>query len=170
MDVRAGWSPMKIDRLQFALTLLSALGCWLMAGVFFAFSIFVMKALARIQPEQGIAAMQSINAAVPSSLFGMTFLVTAAACAVLAVFSLFRWHKPGAGYLLAGSLLYLAGAILMTMIFNVPKNNVLASVDPASGEGARLWVGYVSSWTAWNHVRTAASIAATASLTYGVRA
>jgi uncharacterized membrane protein len=167
---RTGWSPMNIDRLQFALALLSALGCWLMAGVFFAFSTFVMKALARIQPEQGIAAMQSINAAVPSSLFGMTFLVTAAACAVLAVFSLFRWHKPGAGYLLAGSLLYLAGAILVTMIFNVPKNNVLASVDPASGEGTRLWVDYVSSWAAWNHVRTAASIAAAASLTYGVRA
>jgi len=167
---RTDWSPMNIDRLHFALTLLSALGCWLMAGVFFSFSTFVMKALDRIQPAQGIAAMQSINAAVPGSLFGMTFLGTAAACAALAVFSLFRWHKPGAGYLLAGSLLYLAGAILVTMIFNVPKNNLLAAVDPASAEGARLWIDYVSSWTAWNHVRTAASIAAAASLTYGVRA
>jgi uncharacterized membrane protein len=159
---------MNIDRLDFALTLLTALGCWLMAGVFFAFSTFVMKALALIQPAQGIAAMQSINAAAPSSLFGMTFIGTAAACAALAVFSLFRWNKPGTRYLLAGSLLYLAGVILVTMIFNVPKNNVLAAVDPASGEGARLWVGYVSGWTAWNHVRTSASIAAAASLTYGV--
>jgi len=81
-----------------------------------------------------------------------------------------KWHKPGAGYLLAGSLIYLAGAILVTTIFNVPKNNLLAAVDPASAEGARLWIDYVSSWTAWNHVRTAASIAAAASLTYGVRA
>ena len=158
------------NKLLFALTLFSALGCWLMAGVFFAFSTFVMKALAWIKPEQGIAAMQSIDAAVPSSLFGMTFIGTAAACAALAVFSLFRWHKPGTRYLLAGSLLYLAGSFLVTMIFNVPENNLLAAVDPASGEGARLWVGYVSSWTAWNHVRTAASIAAAASLTYGVRA
>jgi uncharacterized membrane protein len=96
-------------------------------------------------------------------------LGTATACAVLAVFSLFRWHKPGAGYLLAGSLLYLVGAILVTVIFNVPKNNVLAAVDPASSEGARLWGDYVSSWTVWNHVRTAAPIAASSSLTYGVR-
>ena len=161
---------MNIDRLHFALTLLSAFGCWLLAGVFFAFSTFVMKALARIQPAQGIAAMQSISAEVPDSLFGMTFLGTTAACAALAVFSLFRWHKPGARYLLAGSLLYLAGSFLVTMIFNVPENNLLAAVEPASGEGARFWVGYVSSWTAWNHVRTAASIAAAASLTYGVRA
>jgi uncharacterized membrane protein len=153
------------DKLLFALTLFSALGCWLIAGVFFAFSTFVMKALAWIQPGQGIAAMQSINAAVPGSLFGMTFLGTAAACAVLAVLSLFRWHKPGAGYLLAGGLLYLVGVILVTMIFNVPKNNVLAAVDPASGEGASLWADYVSSWTVWNHLRTAASLAAAALLT-----
>src|SRR5262245_62881516 len=122
---RTDWSPMNIDRLHFALTLLSALGCWLMAGVFFSFSTFVMKALDRIQPAQGIAAMQSINAAVPNSLFGMTFLGTAAACAVLAGFSAFRWHKPGAGYLLAGRLLSLSCAFLVSRIFYVPNNDVL---------------------------------------------
>jgi uncharacterized membrane protein len=159
------WRSKMTNKLLFALTLFSALGCWLMAGVFFAFSTFVMKALAWIKPEQGIAAMQSISAAVPSSLFGMTFLGAAAACAVLAVLSLFRWHKPGSGYLLAGSLLYLVGVILVTMIFNVPKNNALAAVDPASREGASLWADYVSSWTVWNHVRTVASLAAAALLT-----
>src|SRR5215471_14135708 len=159
------WRSKMTDKLLFALTLFSALGCWLMAGVFFAFSTFVMKALAWIKPEQGIAAMQSIDAAVPSSLFGMTFVGAAATCAVLAGLSLFRLHKPGAGYLLAGSLLYLVGVILVTMIFNVPKNNALAAVDPASSEGASLWADYVSSWTAWNHVRTAASLAAAALLT-----
>jgi hypothetical protein len=44
-----------------ALTLVSALGCGLMAGDFFAFSTFLMKALARLPTAQGIAAMQSIN-------------------------------------------------------------------------------------------------------------
>lgn len=50
-----------MDGLLFALTLLSALGCGLMAGVFFAFSAFEMRALASLQPTQGIPAMQSIN-------------------------------------------------------------------------------------------------------------
>ena len=50
-----------VDYSLLTLKLLSALGCWLMAGVFFAFSTFVMKALARLQPAQGIAAMQAIN-------------------------------------------------------------------------------------------------------------
>jgi len=49
------------QNLIFILTLVSALGCGLIAGVFFAFSAFVMKALARLPPAQGIAAMQSIN-------------------------------------------------------------------------------------------------------------
>ena len=48
----------------FVLTLLAALGSGLIGGVFFAFSAFVMKALARLRPDQGIAAMQSINVTV----------------------------------------------------------------------------------------------------------
>ena len=36
------------DQLLVALTLVSALGCGLIAGVFFAFSAFVMKALSRL--------------------------------------------------------------------------------------------------------------------------
>jgi uncharacterized membrane protein len=49
------------DQLLLALTLVAALGCGLMAGLFFAFSVSVMKALARLPSAEGIAAMQSIN-------------------------------------------------------------------------------------------------------------
>jgi len=64
-----------------------------------------------------------------------------------------------------GSLLYLIGTILVTIVFNVPRNDALAAVNTESADGARLWAGYVTSWTAWNHVRTAAALAAAASLT-----
>jgi uncharacterized membrane protein len=86
------------------------------------------------------------------------------ACLALAVLSFFRWQKPGAGYLITGSLLYLVGTILVTMLFNVPRNDALAAADPASAEGARVWTSYVTSWTAWNHVRTGAALAAAALL------
>jgi uncharacterized membrane protein len=153
------------NRFLLALTFISALGCGLLAGVFFAFSTFVMKALARLAPAQGIAAMQSINVAVINPLFMAVFLGTAAACALLAVSSLLRWQSPGSGYLLAGSLLYLVGTFLVTMVFNVPRNNALAAVAPASAEGASLWADYIVSWTRWNHVRTAAALAAAAAHT-----
>ena len=71
-----------IERLLFALTLVSALGCGLVAGVLFAFSSFVMNALARLPAAQGIAAMQSINVVVINPLFITAFLGTDAACVI----------------------------------------------------------------------------------------
>ena len=152
-----------VDQLLFALTLLAALGCGLIAGVFFAFSAFVMKALARLPPGEGIAAMQSVNVTVLNPRFMAAFLGTAAACVLALISSLLRWHEPGAVYLFFGGALYLIGSLLVTIVFNVPKNEALASVAPADPDGASLWANYVSSWTAWNHVRTAAALAAAAS-------
>lgn len=150
---------------MFALKLFAVLGCGLVAGVFFAFSTFVMSALARLQPAQGIAAMQSINITAINPLFMLALFGTAAACIFLAVSSLLKWHQPGAAYLLIGSLLYLVGTVLVTIVFNVPLNDALATVKPESTDGANLWVSYLANWTIWNHVRTAAALAAAAALT-----
>ena len=157
-----------IDDLLFALTFITALGSGLVAGILYAFSTSVMKALARLPAEQGIAAMQSINITVINPLFMGAFFGTAAACVLVVVFSLLRWSEAGAVYLLSGGLAYLIGAILVTMVFNVPRNDALAAVDPQSAAGARLWDGYVTSWTAWNHVRTAAALAAAVLLTFAL--
>jgi uncharacterized membrane protein len=109
--------------------------------------------------------MQSINVAVINPWFLGVFLGTAVICGLLAVCSLLRWQEPRGAYLLAGSVLYLVGTLLVTMVFNVPRNDALAAVDPASVEGARLWVDYLTRWTRWNHVRTAAAQAAAVAFT-----
>ncbi|HVG38357.1 MAG TPA: hypothetical protein VM870_03655, partial [Pyrinomonadaceae bacterium] len=88
----------------YALKIFAALGCGLIAGIFFAFSSFVMSALARLPSAQGMAAMQAINITVINPLFMTAFLGTGAACVVLAASALLNWRQPGAGYLLAGSL------------------------------------------------------------------
>jgi uncharacterized membrane protein len=154
-----------IDRLHFILMFISALGCGLIAGVFFAFSAFVMNALSRLPPAQGIAAMQSINIVVINPLFLAVFVGTAVTCLLLSISTLYRWQRPGAVYILAGCLLYLAGTFLVTLVFNVPRNDALAAIDPLSADGARVWTGYLSGWTAWNHVRTVAALAAAAAIT-----
>ncbi len=147
------------------MTLLSAIGCGLIGGVFFAFSTFVMKALAALPPPQGIAAMKSINIAVINPIFLGPFLGTAVGCVILLVSTLLTWQKPGATCVLVGSALYLLGTFLVTFVFNVPRNNALATLDPASAESARFWTEYVAGWTLWNHVRTVATIAAAILLT-----
>ena len=149
------------------LTFCTALGCGLIAGAFFAFSTFIMKALARLPAQQGIAAMQSINVVVITPVFMTALFGTAVACLLLAGSTLFVWQRPGAAYLLAGSLLYVVGTVLVTIVFNVPRNDALAAVNPASPNDARLWTDYVSGWTAWNHVRTVAALIAAALLTVG---
>jgi uncharacterized membrane protein len=148
----------------FALTLATCLGCGLAGGVFFAFSAFVMKALGRLPAAQGIAAMQSVNAAAVSPAFMTALLGTGAASAALAIWSALRWQQPDAPYLLAGGGLYLAGVIAVTAAWHVPRNTALDAVPPDSPGAPRLWDRYRRSWTAGNHVRAATAIAAAAAL------
>ena len=140
----------------------SAIGCGLLAGLYFAFSAFIMTALGRIGQVAGIAAMNAISVAIVQSLFLPIFLATTAASAALAVIALFRWGEPGAMAMVAGGVFYVLGMFVVTMIFNVPLNDALAAADPASQEAASLWARYLTDWTFWNHVRTISSTAACA--------
>ncbi|MBD3886083.1 DUF1772 domain-containing protein [Phormidium tenue FACHB-886] len=152
----------------FALNLFAALGCGLIAGVFFAFSTFVMNALAQRPPSEGIAAMQTINITVINPWFMTAFLGTGLVCIILTIFMLPNWQQPNVAYLITGSLIYLIGTVLVTMVFNVPLNDALAIVKPDSAEGANLWASYLTNWTFWNHVRTIAALAAAALFTLAI--
>ena len=147
----------------------TALGAALVAGIFFAFSAFVMTALSRLLPEQGIAAMQSINVTVLNPWFFAVFFGTALGSIALGLLGILYWGAPGSAYLVSGSLLYLIGCILVTIVFNVPLNHALAAVEPGSKEGAEMWTRYLSTWTTWNHLRTVASLAAAASFIMAIR-
>jgi uncharacterized membrane protein len=136
---------------------ISAIGCGLLAGLYFAFSTFVMTALGRIDQAAGIAAMNSINKVIVQSLFLPVFMGSTATCLLLAVLGLFRWNEPGAALIIAGGLLYVVGMFVVTVVFNVPLNNALMAANPASPEGQALWTRYLADWTWWNHVRTIAS-------------
>ena len=149
-----------LQMLMVGLLWFSAIGCGLLAGLYFAFSTFIMTALGRIGQAAGIAAMNAINIAIVQSLFMPIFLATTAASAALVVTALLRWREPGAMAMVAGGALYVLGMFVVTIIFNVPLNDALAAADPASHETASLWARYLTDWTLWNHVRTVSSTAA----------
>jgi uncharacterized membrane protein len=152
----------------FILTLLAALGSGIMAGLFFAFSAFVMQALGKRPAPVGIAAMQSINETILNPIFFLVFFGTALLSLVIAVWTLLTWSDWSSGWRLAGALLYLIGSIGITMRWNVPLNNRLAKVTPESAEGATLWSRYLKVWTQWNHARTIACIGGTGSFILGM--
>jgi uncharacterized membrane protein len=158
-----------IDGFLLVLTLVTAVTCALVAGFFFAFSTTVMKALARLPAAQGVAAMQSINLVVINPLVMAALFGTALTCVVLVVASVVEWGEAYAIYLLVGGLLYLAGVIVVTGAYHVPRNNALASLDPNGPDAVGHWDRYVRTWTAGNHVRTIAPLASATLLTIALR-
>jgi uncharacterized membrane protein len=141
------------------LILIGVLGAATIGGVFFAFSTFVMRALAQLPPAHGLAAMQRINVVVLNPLFLGVFLATAVVQGMSAVLALVGWLPARSPLLLAGAALYLFGTFGVTMAFNVPRNDRLARL-PADSDAARgYWPTYVREWTSWNHVRTVAALA-----------
>ena len=149
----------------YAATLATALGCGLVAGVFFAFSSFVIPALKRLEPAQGIAAMQSINKLAVAPAFMATLFGTAVACLGLAVWAAISWGERPVALVLAGGALYIVGTIGVTIARNVPLNERLAKLHSQDADATVRWGEYVTEWTAWNHARAAAALAAAATLT-----
>ncbi|TPI31430.1 DUF1772 domain-containing protein [Mesorhizobium sp. B3-2-1] len=151
------------------LTFIAALGAGVVGGVFFAFSNFVVPAFARLPAAGGIAAMNSINVTVITPMFMTALFGTGLVCLVLISGAIIGWSQPGSFWLLAGALIYLVGNPIVTMVFNVPLNDALAAVDPASSNGAAVWTGFLRDWVMWNHVRTVTAILAMASFWFASR-
>lgn len=147
--------------------LIAAIGAFIIGGVFYGFSTFIMQALARVPGPEGIRAMQAINITVINPFFLVAFIGTALLLLGLAIVAGLNFGQPGATYVLAGAGLYVIGCFAVTMVCNVPLNNALAAVDASSAEGAALWARFLRDWMFWNHVRTAASLVGAVVLVLG---
>ena len=158
------------DRTLFVLTLVTALGCGLTAGAFYAFSSFVMRALGNLPAPQGVAAMQSINVQAPTPGFMLGFAGTAVLSVGLGGWAALHLDEPGAGWRLAGCAVYVVGCFALTIAYHVPRNDRLATFDPGSADAARYWSTYLVEWTRMNHVRMLAALAACGMLIMAVRA
>lgn len=133
-------------------TIIAALGCGMMAGVFFAFSAMVMPGLRRAEPAVGVAAMRAINLAVVNPAFIGLFVGTA----VVGVVAAFE----GDPWAWAGAALYVLGGIVLTGAFHIPRNNELERLGTTE-----YWTRYLREWVPANHLRSLLSLAAAASFT-----
>ena len=145
-----------MDTFVSALLWFGAIGCGIMAGVYFTFSAFAMKSLA------SIAAMQSINDVILRSAFMPLFFGTSLAAAIAVLLYVVNPDNSGGIWMALAGAIYFAGMFLCTVFFNVPLNNKLKAVDATSSQGEEVWKMYLRVWTRWNHVRTVASTIACA--------
>jgi uncharacterized membrane protein len=143
------------------LTATTAIGCCLMAGVFFAFSTIVMRGLDRLPSARGLQAMHSINVTAINPLFMLALFGTGAACLALAIWSLTDLGASQSPLLIGAAVLYLVGVIGLTIGHHVPHNEALAAVHATATDAGDKWKAYVSGWTTWNHVRTIAPLIST---------
>ncbi|MFR9798646.1 DUF1772 domain-containing protein [Streptomyces sp. MS06] len=142
------------------LAVLGVLATGVMAGVFCAFSVLVVRGLAALPPAQGVAAMNAINSSAVTPAFVIVFAGTAMLCTVIAVVTFVVWPAGAAVRLLLGSALYLVGAFGVTVAANIPRNAALLRLEAGGAERDAYWPSYVREWSRWNHVRALASVAA----------
>ena len=142
------------------------LGAGVLSGLYFIFSFCVMNALNAQAPASAIATMNSINSLIVNPPFILFFMGTPVVCVLL----LRSCFKEGFGTSLdnklasTGAIVLLLGELLLTLAIHIPKNDALAAYSLGSGSDLSTWTAYYTSWTAWNHVRMAASIATVALL------
>lgn len=132
----------------------------LLAGVFLAFSDFIMRSLAKTSGVGGVEAMREINREVFRWVFMVLFIGMPPVSVFIAVYGgVWIGEQPGMLMTMAG-LVYFFGCFAVTVFRNVPMNNALADMDLGLETTKDYWNGtYLPRWTFWNSVRTLACAA-----------
>jgi uncharacterized membrane protein len=111
--------------------------------------------------------MQSINRAILNPLFFISFMGT---LVILPISVWFFREQPMVFYLLlAATLLYFGGVFLVTIIGNVPLNNLLDGADLdklGATELTALREKFEPSWNLFHRIRTIASFICIVLLAY----
>ena len=136
-----------------AMLVVATVGVGLVAGVFFAFSAFVMQGLRRAPESVAASAMRGINETAVTPPFMLAFLGTTLLCVALVVVGGLQFDDARARLGVAGGALYVVGVLGTTVAANVPLNDRLARGDIG-------WAQYAGPWLAFNHVRTASAVGA----------
>ncbi len=139
----------------------SVVGFGLVAGIFFAFSDFIMRSLNETKTEAAIEAMQSINRVVYRSIFYYLLWSMLAVAVGLGAYASFNLSGPALGAAVMGTASYFGGVLIVSLAINVPMNQHLDQLDCHGPDAAAYWNNtFVPRWTFWNHVRTATSAGA----------
>jgi uncharacterized membrane protein len=121
----------------------------LIAGVFYIFACAIMPALARSDDRVFVEVMRNINDVIQNPVFFLSFM------GALLLTSTSAWQVRGRPYRVwvwAGLGAY-ALAFFVTVAFNIPLNNGLASTADVGAARER----FEDAWVGWNVVRAGLS-------------
>lgn len=133
----------------------------LMSGLFYSWSVSVMRGLKDLPDREFIVAMQSMNRAILNPLFFVAFM---GAGILLIVSCVQHFQKPlDLRYLLllSSTFFYLTGVFGVTVTVNVPLNNRLDVFNletPDFNEIKKIRTDFETRWNFFNNIRTICSI------------
>jgi uncharacterized membrane protein len=130
------------------------------AGFFWSWSFTVMPGLSAASPAVAVEAMRAVNAGIATPFFAFVFFGPLPFALAAAAAAWTAGARMPAGLAAAAAVIYALGTIGVTFLVNVPLNNGLASATVDVSNAASVWRTYAAPWTAWNHLRVAASTAA----------
>lgn len=125
-----------------------------MAGIYFAFSVFIMKALAQLPAAEGARAMNRINDVIVRTLFLPLFLGSTVLAIALILWQLFEGQSVQSSLQVTAGFIYLVGMFGVTVACNVPLNNRLKQHEADEQALVEFWAEYLHRWIRLNHVRT----------------
>lgn len=140
----------------------------LMAGIYFAFSAFIMKSLNQLPDLQAAQAMNKINDVIVNTIFLPVFFGSTLWYAGLIVWVVADWQGSHSGLFVLAALIYIVGMFFVTAFGNVPLNNKLKEMARSDYSLVVYWDEYQSTWTQLNHIRSLSCIASCAVLTIGL--
>lgn len=141
---------------------LAVLTTGLSAGLFYAYSVSVNPAFAKLPDAEYVAAMQAVNEVIENPVFFFSFMGAAIFLPLAAFIHRSEWRYKRFKLLVAATLFYLIGTFGVTVVANVPMNEKLAEFSISSStpqQIAAARAGFAGSWNNWHTIRTVAAVA-----------
>ncbi|MES2747370.1 MAG: anthrone oxygenase family protein [Bacteroidota bacterium] len=135
----------------------------LLAGLFYGYDCSVIKGLGNLQNDTYLQSFQSINKAIQTPYFFISFMGSVLALPVSSWLSYRNYNVESFYLMLAASLVYFIGVFGVTVFCNVPLNEQLANFSISSAteiEIKAMRKAFEKPWNDYHTLRTDASIVA----------
>lgn len=135
----------------------------LMAGLFYSWSVSVIPGLARVADDTYLKAMHAMNRAIQNPLFLLAFMGAVVLLPICTWQQYTGTFSGRAGLLLATTVVYGVGVFGVTVVGNVPLNNLLDAADVhrlTTEQTAALRTTFERPWVRLHTIRTVAAVVA----------
>lgn len=132
--------------------------CSLVAGFLFAFAAVVMPGIKSLDDADFIRAFQVVDGVIQRNqpLFIFVWVGSALTLVLAAVLGVWQLRGADRVFVIGASLMYILGVQVPTITVNIPLNNDLQKLDPATMNATlrrRARDDFEPRWNRWNAIR-----------------